>query len=262
VRKDIGDRPSAYFLLGLTAGLLLMLVVLALSPRETDGQKTAEQAQTHAACEQFQNRPEEGGFWEKTRSDPVSFFTAWLVVFTAVLAVVSFVQIYFLNRTDETARISANSAKTSADSLINLERPRLFVRHTTTNIDPNGALFCDYSVENYRKSPAIMVEQCVDLRCVSQLPAIPQYVHIVPSRRVLHSGEENDKFRAELSQTEQRHNAPQNDNLYLLGYFVFKDVFGAVITTGFCYKLDRLTGRLIEEGGTAFNYDHRKEQKT
>ncbi len=53
-------------------------------------------------------------FWIKTIEDPVSSFTAALVAMTTVLAVVSVVQIRFLTRADETARIAADASRKQA----------------------------------------------------------------------------------------------------------------------------------------------------
>jgi len=62
-------------------------------------------------------------FWERTTDDPVAAFTAALVLFTAVLAGVSMIQVRFLIRADETARIAATAAKRSADAVRSIERP-------------------------------------------------------------------------------------------------------------------------------------------
>ncbi len=54
-------------------------------------------------------------FVARTFDDPTAFFTATLAILTAVLAGVGVSQVYYLNRSDQTARISADAAKRSAD---------------------------------------------------------------------------------------------------------------------------------------------------
>jgi hypothetical protein len=65
--------------------------------------------------------------WDRTWDDPVAFYTFVLGIFTALLAIVSGTQIYFLTRADKTARITAEAAKKSAEiaekSLLAANRP-------------------------------------------------------------------------------------------------------------------------------------------
>ena len=55
-----------------------------------------------------------GRFWDWTTHEPIAFYTAVLCLFTGVLAFVSFVQINYLRRADETARKSAEAANVTA----------------------------------------------------------------------------------------------------------------------------------------------------
>ncbi len=54
--------------------------------------------------------------WERARTDPVAFFTLWLVVFTAVLSSVGVIQLKLLTRAETVAEKTANAAKESADA--------------------------------------------------------------------------------------------------------------------------------------------------
>jgi hypothetical protein len=65
--------------------------------------------------------------WDRTWDDPVAFYTFVLAIFTALLAVVSATQIYFLIRADKTARISAEAAQATADAIQITERPYIFI---------------------------------------------------------------------------------------------------------------------------------------
>jgi hypothetical protein len=69
--------------------------------------------------------------WDRTLEDPVAFYTFVLSIFTALLAIVSATQIYFLTRADKTARITAEAAKKSAGiaekSLLAANRPLITI---------------------------------------------------------------------------------------------------------------------------------------
>jgi len=66
-------------------------------------------------------------FWDWSTHDSVGFFTFVLAIFTGSLVVVSAVQIRYLRRADQTARISANAAAAASDTataaLHNSQRP-------------------------------------------------------------------------------------------------------------------------------------------
>jgi hypothetical protein len=176
-----------------------------------------------------------------------------------------FVQATFLGLTLKTTARAATAAKNASDATNALERPSLFVARTHLGEEHNEAdrtisHFCDYSIGNYGRSPAVLIERCVDLRYLPELPERPTYVHVIPSRRVIYHGEPIDNLRTSLSQAEERVSGDAAYQLYLLGYFCYEDVFGAAVTTGFCYRLDEITGRLLRDGGNAYNYDSRETQ--
>lgn len=189
-----------------------------------------------------------------------------LLAWVAGLQVLAlFAQATFLGFTLKNTARAATAAKNSSDATIALERPCLFVTRTHlgeahVEADRTISHFCDYSIENYGRSPAVLIEQCVDLRFLPELPDEPTYIHVVPSRRVIYHGEPADDFKVSLSQTEGRLSGDTGHQLYLVGYFCYEDVFGATIRTGFCYRFDDITGRLIRDGGNAYNYDSRKTQ--
>jgi hypothetical protein len=189
-----------------------------------------------------------------------SKFLAW-VAGLQFLAI--FVVVIFLGLTLRAATRAATAAKNSSDATIALDRPCLVVGSTHLGEEHNEndrtiSHFCDYSIENYGRSPAVLVERCVDLRYLPELPDKPSYVHVEPSRRVIYHDEPADNLRTSLSQTEERVSGDAAHQLYLLGYFSYEDVFGAAITTGFCYRFDEITGRLLRDGGNAYNYDSRE----
>jgi hypothetical protein len=78
------------------------------SPAQNPANRTPQQATT-------QHQPQES-FWERTTADPVAFWTLWLVLFTAVLAGASIIQMRFLIRADRTAAKAADAAAKAAEA--------------------------------------------------------------------------------------------------------------------------------------------------
>jgi len=62
-------------------------------------------------------------FWQWTTHDAVSFYTFVLAIFTGILGSVAIVQIRYLSRADETARMAAEAAKKSANASLLALRP-------------------------------------------------------------------------------------------------------------------------------------------
>jgi hypothetical protein len=136
------------------AACLFVLTFLYASPIAS----TDSPQQQHAE----KNEPEKNNsetyksFWERARTDPVSFFTLWLVVFTAVLSGVGVVQLKLLMRAETVAEKSANAAKESADSLVITERPYIFMTTPVIVRGPNDSYGLSYAFTNYGRTPAIL----------------------------------------------------------------------------------------------------------
>jgi hypothetical protein len=95
--------------------------------------------------------------------DKIADYTWWLAAFTCALVVVSAVQINFLIRTDETARISANAAQKSADlaerALVTSRRAWLSIDDfkiiSPTELTEQGArIRVKFTVKNLGDTPA------------------------------------------------------------------------------------------------------------
>lgn len=65
--------------------------------------------------------------WEWATHDATSVYTFFLALFTGVVGTTAIVQIRYLKRADETARISADAAKQAADAAVATERARFYV---------------------------------------------------------------------------------------------------------------------------------------
>ncbi len=94
-------------------GFTLVLIAFAISLHQDHEAysaycQSAEHAETKG-CEL--DKP----FMERLIGDPAAFFTAVLAFLTLVLAAVAVIQIYFLNKSDQTARVTAEAALKSAN---------------------------------------------------------------------------------------------------------------------------------------------------
>ena len=128
MRKEIGDRPSAYILIGVALGILLMLSCLfafSQQPQHNANIQTGQNQADAAADEQIDLEL----LWRKTTTDPVAAYTGVLAVLTFCLVGVAFFQGIMLIRSDKTARTSADTAKKAADiaekAVIDADRPDL-----------------------------------------------------------------------------------------------------------------------------------------
>ncbi len=115
------SRVQIALLLALLLGVLGLAALAVRSSQQTHNPSYGER--TEEAEKGDHGKEDRKSFWERTTDDPVAAFTAALVLFTAVLAGVSMIQVRFLIRADETARIAATAAKRSADAVRSIERP-------------------------------------------------------------------------------------------------------------------------------------------
>jgi hypothetical protein len=76
------------------------------------------QNQTHSEHPEYKAKHDNifADAWNWTTQDPVSFYTSLLAIFTGALVIVSVIQIRYLIRADETARMSAEAAKRAAQA--------------------------------------------------------------------------------------------------------------------------------------------------
>jgi hypothetical protein len=64
-------------------------------------------------------------FWEKTRCDPVAYFTIWLVAFTGILAV-STIVLWWSTR--GLLRVTSESVKLARDEFLSTHRPKIRIQ--------------------------------------------------------------------------------------------------------------------------------------
>jgi hypothetical protein len=98
--------------------------------------------------------------WNRTWDDPVAFYTFVLSIFTALLAVISAVQIAFLFRADKTARMAAEAARGSLkiahDEFNITHRPKLHVRLIRLDRIDGTQLRIHYTVVNIGEMRAFL----------------------------------------------------------------------------------------------------------
>jgi hypothetical protein len=201
----------------------------------------------------------------------IADYTWWLSAFTLLLAVVSSTQIFFLIRADQTARLSAEAAKKSAEALPAIERGYVFLRiarhmiqlrakSTPNEHSPAHPLIVHYTFVNYGKTPAILREIRVGVqRSASTLPndAWADQPRIQVPNDVLGAGEACGEKYLEVRDPEPMTDAVadqiQSGSLYVyfFGHVTYEDVFGDDQETQFCWRLDRAGFR--EWGGRQHN---------
>ena len=263
MRKEIGDRPSAYILLGAALAFILMVAALGLSPTQLSRPETQGHSQQQPERIQPEsNAPE--SFWKKTASDPIAVYTLALVVFTAVLASVSIVQVYFLTRADKTARISAEATRASSQMVIDTERARLlpFISRSSnlsidaTNYDPElptavlePPLVFELYFRNYGRTPAIVEyvtwDLVIETRMTKQkLPLISETRTFEPEAdAVINGNERSDAFEL-VTSVKIRRKAAYEVKFGIMGMSVsgkvrFRNIFGDYYDTAFLFEYHR-----------------------
>jgi hypothetical protein len=240
------------------------------SPTEAPQQQHAEKN------EPKQNgREADNSIWKKARSDPVAFFTLWLVVFTAVLSGVGVIQLRLLTRAETVAEKSANAAKESADaardavslSANTAERQlRAYVYampYRAFNIDKVGYPAQTYTIIGNKGSTfAHKVERSVGITLLrgpvperfEDLGAMQREEGVFP----LAPGAEGFVIRALHILSEDELAAlmtPTGDlRLCAFGKITYEDAFGKRHGTTFCHVY--FGPERLDRGNNQFGYEH------
>ncbi len=130
-------RPACRALL--VAGILLvaagMVLCVLKSSQESGQQRTERIAASQRADKQLGSKEPTKSFSQRimswwSGSDDIVWLTGWLVIFSALLVVVSAIQIRVLRSTDETASRAADAARDSAkaqESQLRVQRAYVFI---------------------------------------------------------------------------------------------------------------------------------------
>lgn len=160
---------------------------------------------------------------------------------------------------------AAKAVKKSADAMIAIERPRVIISKTAIHetIDEElgyPILICQYRYKNFGKSPAIMENYSINLAILPALPEHPECAVHLSSRNILRQDQETTDLLISTSSRDANlvSKIGEGYSVYLFGFFRYRDVFDAVIITGFCERINWVTGEYALAGGTAYNYDKRE----
>ena len=172
----------------------------------------AEKQKCYEAAEKAHHKTEEcKTLWERTTSDPVAFFTFWLVVSTIGRGVSTVMLWRAGEKQFRHARRSAaiqardmrdsidaanRSAAASERALNELERPWLFVFDVSRPMnEAQDDFFIEYTVVNYGKMPAIIEYPRIgfvfsDTSGFPQQPLYPNEDHSLVAAPIMRPGEE------------------------------------------------------------------------
>jgi hypothetical protein len=186
--------------------------------------------------------------WERTWEDPVAFYTFVLGIFTALLAIVSATQIYFLIRADKTARISADAAALNAKAAIVIELPiiifRLQLHRQLAVMDPVDGVPGNKSelrifLDNRGRSAAEMLELVVGWKVIKALPEKPvseRTFQFAPGDLLEAEGNNMRSVVIELQNEEIESIRNNTASLWAYGHLLYKDFLGASHQTPYCAK--------------------------
>ncbi len=256
----------------------LLVVRSALTPAHGPPTEQQPNAASQQSCE---SKP----FWERTKCDPIAFWTLCLVGFTAVLAGVSIAQARVLIRTDRTARAAANAATVAAtatkDSVAQMKdtaqrQLRAYVGHSGVSFDnqpapDSGMIKVVIALKNSGATPAygVICRTKVDL-----LPIIPFFAKdfdfrlppvnaravgtLGPNQEYRHHAWANRSFTAaELAKLEYGFRPiEQRVNVYVYGTITYLDSFGRSHFTNFCYWINRGGGPVEHIWGVTIFHNH------
>ena len=163
---------------------------------------------------------------------------------------------------------AAQETKRSVDVQIRLEQPLLFVR-MASQVDPPDWQKIDMLVENYGKTPAIIIEWSAECRAIDNPPERLEYSGIVKSRgMVLRPNEQELSLPVVLKDGDAQAIADDQATAHLWGYFKYEDALGRTRVKGFAFRCDPHTtedgfelpssfGLLwTRAGGKRYNYEH------
>lgn len=234
---------------------------VATSSTEPPAEPELRQATDHQSDRPTEPQKEQS-FWERTWDDPISYFTLWLTILSALTFATACAQATFLYRTNkisaaasEAAEHAANAAKASADAATeannaNRRLQRAYVFSTTCSLVGAGALdilqlpkeaiasidplVLTLELRNHGQTPAASVLVNVGLSVDGgpdfESSALPVYVTIPPGA----TGEFVTHFKCKIPYaTFQRIGGFRQRVLTIWGNVTYRDAFGDHHQTSF-----------------------------
>jgi hypothetical protein len=185
-------------------------------------------------------------FWRWTTHDPVAFYTAVLALLTSILSATAIVQIRFLRKADETARIAANAAQISAEHIPRVERAylsgsgtaRRAVMFTDPTIPATAKMVATFGfdINNFGKTPGELFEIKYGFLAI---PTDPNFVAPGPpqyTERLFWQ----DWYRPGIQSREipWRVEIPPRFPLIIFGRLYYRDIFGQKHSSGFILRIE------------------------
>jgi hypothetical protein len=196
-------------------------------------------------------------FWARLQCNPVDLFTALLALFSGILTVTTFIQIRYLRRADETARISADAATIAARAAVASEMPIVFLTDislwdvpfpgtesgggASVHGVPPKLTTVQVEFKNYGRTPARLIQLYVDNRIVKELPADPQYVlgrDLRSGSTIAAGGEQtlDAPYQFQISEAHQDAIAKEEAFFWVYGLLNYRDFLGNLHETRFCMR--------------------------
>jgi hypothetical protein len=182
-----------------------------------------------------------------------------------ILAAAAVVQIRYLRKADETARIAAEAAKQSAETAGIVAAAYVVPTNIERKPGTGDRVIVDFEFQNIGGSPAILIVSVDRLRYFDNLPSVPDY------GTTLHYWQEKILYAGKLEPRKDRPIEPadiahlgadeQPSVLHLYGFITFQNLFGETWTNGFCFSIDPETRFIQRAGGGAYNYSREEKQE-
>lgn len=207
--------------------------------------------------------------WERTTTDPVAFFTFWLVVFTGVLGA-STVLLWLAG--EKQLGLLKRSADISERALTELEAPFIAIKIVESGVDRTYGemghnfiklIFC---ISNFGRTPARILEIVDKPIFVEKQEGLPRKILPDEATRnempwgVLAPPQsdsqpfENNLYAYTLREMVDDPLPLKTKNLFFYGFIRYADLFGNVFRTGYCYGFDVFSERWLLRGGEGYNY--------
>jgi len=203
--------------------------------------------------------------WQRTKRDPIAFFTAVLAISTTLLFVIAIGQLWFLIRAENTASRSAaaaeDSAKTSKDALISVQRAFVFIRSFETvvvnqefRILPqweNGGSTPTKNARNYVSWKSFVGSPPTDYNW-PDIGADGNPLTAAPAVNDFFVAPKGTKYAAILPVPISIIEAVKSgqQRLFVWGWINYHDIFGHDHRTEFCVEIT-VTAISVENGKTA-----------
>jgi hypothetical protein len=195
-------------------------------------------------------------FWHWMTHDAAGFFTLWLVIVGGGQLVMFLFQLKYIKNSLIHTETSAGAAKSSADSVLIVERPYIFMTAPKIVAGPNKSYRLEYVLTNYGRTPAIL-----------RFYACQTYIKDEPKRpihRTMWNGWEvlrpRDSHQGKLFQIRQKLEVNKHPLFWIEVFYL--DMFNDVHTSGFTffYKEDISgKGEFVAIASEKYNY-HRTEK--